>query len=172
MTLLSLTSLWWTATSQFGLICRPSGPSQPSYGPKMARSSHVDVALTYAQLHDSVQSISSQLLNVPLQRGDTVVVLCSPGLQLVEIIFGCQRAGLLSVPVFPPDPCSGEDSCHHLIRALSQTKPKAARITSQMFGDTFLHPSMTTSLQRCCKMSSGFPRIISKIKRYIFQFFL
>ncbi|GKV04862.1 hypothetical protein SLEP1_g16960 [Rubroshorea leprosula] len=52
--------------------------------------------LTYEQLNNSVQSISSKLL-VPLQRGDTVVILCSPGLKLVEIIFGCQRAGLLSV---------------------------------------------------------------------------
>lgn len=41
--------------------------------------------LTYAQLNDSVQSISSKLL-IPLQRGDTVVILCSPGLELVEIM--------------------------------------------------------------------------------------
>ncbi|PON83587.1 2,3-dihydroxybenzoate-AMP ligase [Trema orientale] len=83
--------------------------------------------LTYSQLNDSVQSISSQLL-VPLQRGQTVVVLCSPGLELVEIIFGCQRAGLLTVPIFPPDPSFPKESYHHhhLIRIISQTKPKAA----------------------------------------------
>ncbi|XVF63843.1 hypothetical protein PTKIN_Ptkin09bG0119300 [Pterospermum kingtungense] len=81
--------------------------------------------LTYAQLNDSVQSISLQLL-LSLQRGDTVVVLCSPGLELVEIIFGCQRASLLSVPIFPPDPSFAEENYHHLVRVLSQTKPKAA----------------------------------------------
>lgn len=32
-------------------------------------------ALTYEQLNNSVQSISSKLL-VPLQRGDTVIILC------------------------------------------------------------------------------------------------
>lgn len=81
--------------------------------------------LTYSQLNDSVQSISSQLL-VPLQRGETIVVLCSPGLELVEIIFSCQRAGLLAVPIFPPNPSFPKESYHNLVRVLSQTKPKAA----------------------------------------------
>ncbi|KAL9395656.1 hypothetical protein Peur_009909 [Populus x canadensis] len=40
--------------------------------------------ITYAQLNDSVQSISSQLVH-HLQRGDTSVIQCSPGLELVEI---------------------------------------------------------------------------------------
>ncbi|KAI6688256.1 hypothetical protein NL676_025084 [Syzygium grande] len=81
--------------------------------------------LTYSQLNDSVQSISSQLL-VPLQRGDTVVILCPPGLELIEIIFGCQRAGLVSIPMLPPDPSFAPEIHHHLARVLSQTKPKAA----------------------------------------------
>ncbi|XVF36096.1 hypothetical protein REPUB_Repub19eG0029000 [Reevesia pubescens] len=81
--------------------------------------------LTYAQLNDSVQSISIQLL-LSLQRGDTIIILCSSGLELVEIIFGCQRAGLLSVPIFPPDPSFAKENYHHLVRVLSQTKPKAA----------------------------------------------
>ncbi|XVE94701.1 hypothetical protein REPUB_Repub02eG0031600 [Reevesia pubescens] len=81
--------------------------------------------ITYAQLNDSVQSISFQLL-LSLQRGDTVIILSSPGLELVEIIFGCQRAGLLSVPIFPPDPSFSKENYHHLVRVLSQSKPKAA----------------------------------------------
>lgn len=84
-------------------------------------------SLTYEQLNTSVQSISSQLL-LSLQRGDTVVILCSPGLELVEIIFACQRAGLLAVPVTPPHPSFANDT-HHLVRVLSQTKPKAALAT-------------------------------------------
>ncbi|XP_034931891.1 uncharacterized protein [Populus alba] len=81
--------------------------------------------ITYAQLNESVHSISTQLLT-QLQRGDTVVILRSPGLELVEIIFGCQRAGLLCIPVFPPDPSFTKENYHHLVRVLSQTKPKAA----------------------------------------------
>ncbi|KDP38513.1 hypothetical protein JCGZ_04438 [Jatropha curcas] len=81
--------------------------------------------LTYAQLNKSVQSISTQLL-FSLQRADTVLILCPPGLELVEMIFACQRAGLLSIPIFPPDPSFTNNNYHHLIRVLSQTKPKAA----------------------------------------------
>lgn len=82
--------------------------------------------ITYGQLNESVHSISSHLL-LPLQRGDTVLILCQPGLELVEIIFGCQRAGLLAVPIFIPSNSFAKDGgYHHLVRAISQTKPKAA----------------------------------------------
>lgn len=81
--------------------------------------------LTYEQLNASVEIISSQLL-LPLQRDDTVLVLCSPGLDLVKVIFGCQRAGLLTVPIVPPHPSFANENYHHLIRVISQTKPKAA----------------------------------------------
>lgn len=81
--------------------------------------------ITYGQLNESVHSISSHLL-LPLQRGDTVLILCQPGLELVEIIFGCQRAGLLAVPMFIPSNSFAKDGYHHLVRAISQTKPKAA----------------------------------------------
>ncbi|XP_076939164.1 uncharacterized protein LOC143607686 [Bidens hawaiensis] len=82
-------------------------------------------SLTYERLNNSVHSISSQLL-VSFQRGDTLVILCSPGLELVEIIFGCQRAGLMGVPIIPPNPSFSNNDHHHLVRVLSQTRPKAA----------------------------------------------
>ncbi|KAK1433586.1 hypothetical protein QVD17_10498 [Tagetes erecta] len=81
--------------------------------------------LTYERLNNSAHSISSQLL-LSFQRGDTLVILCSPGLELVEILFGCQRAGLMGVPIIPPNPSFSNDDHHHLIRVLSQTGPKAA----------------------------------------------
>ncbi|PSR99674.1 Long-chain-fatty-acid--AMP ligase [Actinidia chinensis var. chinensis] len=81
--------------------------------------------LTYSQLNKSVESISTNLL-FPLQRGDTVVILCPPGLELVEIIFGCQRAGIIAVPITPPNPSFANNGHHHFVRVLSQAKPKAA----------------------------------------------
>ncbi|KAK6939471.1 AMP-dependent synthetase/ligase [Dillenia turbinata] len=82
-------------------------------------------SLTYGELSSSVHVISCTLLS-SLKRTDTVVVLCSPGLELVEIIFGCQRAGLVSVPIVPPHPSFSNENFHHLVRVLCQTKPKAA----------------------------------------------
>ena len=109
--------------------------------------------LTYAQLNDSVQSISSKLL-IPLQRGDTVVILCSPGLELVEIIFGCQRAGLLSVPISPPDPSFPKENYHHLVRVLSQTKPKAA----------IAHPDYITNVQRYISSSFNDKNLVQMLQ--------
>ncbi|KAJ6920703.1 hypothetical protein NC651_014324 [Populus alba x Populus x berolinensis] len=124
MTLLSLINLWSISTSHCGLTYHPFGPSQPSFGLKMAQmvQPRTQLSLMLSSINESIHSISTQLLT-QLQRGDTVVILRSPGLELVEIIFGCQRAGLLCIPVFPPDP---KENYHHLVRVLSQTKPKAA----------------------------------------------
>lgn len=85
--------------------------------------------ITYAQLDSAARFIASQIL-IPLQRGDTVLILCPPGLSLVKTLFACQRAGLLSVPISPPDDGpsskSTQKSLHHLIRVIIQTRPKAA----------------------------------------------
>ncbi|XP_074365161.1 uncharacterized protein LOC141706246 [Apium graveolens] len=107
--------------------------------------------LTYEQLNNSVQSISSQLLLPPFQRGDTVVILCSPGLELVEVIFGCQRSGLLAVPIFPPKLSFTENDCHHLVRVLTQTKPKAAIAHSDYITHvrTYISSKSSTDNQLC-----------------------
>jgi len=102
----------------------PAFHSKPAF--IWAQDSHTTTTLlTYQQLNTNVHLISSQLQG-SLQRGDTVLLLCSPGLDLVELIFGCQRAGLLSVPIVPPHPSFSKQNYHHLVRAISQTKPKAA----------------------------------------------
>ncbi|CAL4909689.1 unnamed protein product [Urochloa decumbens] len=82
-------------------------------------------ALTYSQLDSAVDRMARSLL-VTLRRGDAVLVLASPGLRLVKLLFACQRAGLTAVPVIPPDPARFGPAHAHLLRAVSQTKPSAA----------------------------------------------
>ncbi|KAI3900108.1 hypothetical protein MKW98_001008 [Papaver atlanticum] len=108
--------------------------------------------LTYSQLNSSAQAIASRLL-ISLQRGDTVLILCPPGLQLVQIIFGCQRAGLLSVPICPPD-LSLPNHHHHLIRVLSQTKPKAV----------ISHQDYITGILRYFSSSSNGKQLLQNLK--------
>ncbi|XP_051139574.1 uncharacterized protein LOC127257230 [Andrographis paniculata] len=84
-------------------------------------------SMTFEDLDASVQSISSRL-SLSLRRGDTVLILCPPGLELVEIVFACMRAGLVAVPVTPPSFPDGDH--RHLIRAVLQTRPKAAIATN------------------------------------------
>ncbi|XP_072966759.1 uncharacterized protein [Typha angustifolia] len=87
-------------------------------------------SITYSELNSSVQCIASKLLHT-LHRGDTLLILCSPGLRLVQLLFACQRAGLVAVPIIPPDslsfsPSNQGPAHHHLFRAILQTSPKAA----------------------------------------------
>ncbi|KAK1324276.1 hypothetical protein QJS10_CPA01g01174 [Acorus calamus] len=79
------------------------------------------------ELHLAANAMASQL-RLQFQRGDTVILLCSLGLHLVKLLFVCQRAGLLSVPVIPPNPSFRDltPQHHHLLRVLSQAKPVAA----------------------------------------------
>uniref|UniRef100_A0A3Q7H2Y6 AMP-dependent synthetase/ligase domain-containing protein n=1 Tax=Solanum lycopersicum TaxID=4081 RepID=A0A3Q7H2Y6_SOLLC len=82
-------------------------------------------SITYEELNSSAQCISCELL-LSLRKNDVVVVLCSPGLEFVEVIFGCQRAGVLAVPISPPHPSFSSGNWHHLLRVVSQTRPKVA----------------------------------------------
>ncbi|KAM3413061.1 hypothetical protein ACQJBY_004305 [Aegilops geniculata] len=82
-------------------------------------------AITYSELNAAVERMASGLLGT-LRRGDTVLVLASPGLRLVKLLFACQRAGLTAVPVIPPDPSRPGPAHAHLLRAVSQTRPSAA----------------------------------------------
>ncbi|KAI3930344.1 hypothetical protein MKW92_019164 [Papaver armeniacum] len=110
--------------------------------------------LTYSQLNSSAQAIASRLL-ISLQRGDTVLILCPPGLQLVQIIFGCQRAGLLSIPICPPDlSLPTKHHHHHLIRVLSQTKPKAV----------ISHQDYISGILRCFSSSSNGKHLLQNLK--------
>ncbi|CAN4122858.1 unnamed protein product [Withania somnifera] len=103
----------------------PSFKSKPAFywaedGPAIQLS-----FLTYEELNSSAQCVSSELL-LSLRRNDTVLVLCSPGLEFVEMIFGCQRAGVLAVPISPPHPSFSNENWHHLFRVVSQTRPTVA----------------------------------------------
>jgi len=117
----------------------PVWARQPAFGPKPAFIWADDddrraggggtpsyTALTYSELNAAVQRMALGLLET-VRRGDTVLLLGSPGLRLVKLIFACQRAGLVAVPIVPPDPSKLGTTAHgHLLRAVSQTRPAAA----------------------------------------------
>ncbi len=58
--------------------------------------------LTYRQLDDAAQAIARRLLEVG-QRGDRALLLYPPGHEFLLAFFGCLRAGIIAVPLPPPD---------------------------------------------------------------------
>ena len=116
----------------------PVWARQPGFGPKPAfiwaddddgrrGGSPSYAAVTYSELNAAAQRMALGLLET-VRRGDTVLLLAAPGLRLVKLIFACQRAGLVAVPMSPPDASKlGTPAAHrHLLRAVAQTRPAAA----------------------------------------------
>ncbi|MBD8903469.1 non ribosomal peptide synthase, partial [Methylobacterium bullatum] len=62
-----------------------------------------EVAVTYAELHRRARAIAARLRQ-SASPGDRVCLLLDTGLDYVAGFFGCLQAGLIAVPVFPPEP--------------------------------------------------------------------
>ncbi|GAX26255.1 hypothetical protein FisN_16Lh085 [Fistulifera solaris] len=60
--------------------------------------------LTYAQLSQRMKQIASFLLSKGLKAGDRAVLVYPPGLEFMTAFLACLYAGIVAVPVFPPNP--------------------------------------------------------------------
>ena len=58
---------------------------------------------TYAQLDRQAKAIAT-LLRQYCQAGDRVLLMYDAGLEYIAALAGCLYAGVVAVPVFPPDP--------------------------------------------------------------------
>ncbi|KAF8676106.1 hypothetical protein HU200_047611 [Digitaria exilis] len=114
-------------------------------------------ALTYSDLNAAAQRMSIALLDT-VSRGDTVILLASPGLRLVKLIFACQRAGLVAVPIVPPHPSANPSAHRHLLRAVSQTTPSAAVADAGYISAIMDSPAFSATLKRLRVIVSWLPQ--------------
>ncbi|MGA8186869.1 MAG: AMP-binding protein, partial [Candidatus Sulfotelmatobacter sp.] len=77
--------------------------------PGKLRYSYLDVngdpieSYTYASFLHRTQAIAGHLLKERrFAAGDRVLLAYPPGLEMICAFFGCVRAGLIPVPVYPP----------------------------------------------------------------------
>src|SRR5262249_902252 len=59
--------------------------------------------LTYAELDREARTIATALQDVA-GPGDRALLLYAPGLSFISAFFGCQYAGVVPVPAYPPRP--------------------------------------------------------------------
>ncbi|XP_051120905.1 uncharacterized protein LOC127244416, partial [Andrographis paniculata] len=73
---------------------------------------------TYQELHSNASKIAEKLMtsrNPIIKTRDRVLLVYPPGLDFIDAFFGCIRAGIVPVPVIPPDPSqNGGQSLLHL----------------------------------------------------------
>src|SRR5207244_3503244 len=57
--------------------------------------------LTYAELDRQARAVATALRDVA-EPGDRALLLYPPGLEFIAAFFGCQYAGVVPVPAYPP----------------------------------------------------------------------
>jgi len=88
--------------------------------------------LTYRQLDRRSREIAVMLQSA-LDQGDRALLMYSPGLDFVSAFFGCLCAGVIAVPVYPPQPSRPERSLPRLRAIYSESGAKAILCTEDVF---------------------------------------
>lgn len=95
--------------------------------------------LTYAELDRAARSVAAGLLAVA-DPGDRAMMLYAPGLAFVTAFFGCQYAGLVPVPAYPPRPDRLVQSWETLANIAADCSPRL------ILSDSILAPFVPTQL--------------------------
>jgi acyl-CoA synthetase (AMP-forming)/AMP-acid ligase II len=65
---------------------------------------NVKASLSYGDIDSRSRGVASHLLKNGVNPGDRVVLVYPPSLDYIVAFLGCLMAGVIAVPVFPPDP--------------------------------------------------------------------
>ncbi|CAI2166280.1 17371_t:CDS:2 [Funneliformis geosporum] len=100
-----------TSTLNWGMVLRLAAKRFPN---KVAFT-WVDVnikeeaRITYAELYKQARSVAHYLRNKAGHKvGDPILLCYAPGLKFLPILFGCMLAGIIAVPIAPPNLATAE----------------------------------------------------------------
>lgn len=91
----------------------------------------IESHLTYAQLDERARTIGAAL-NQHGVRGERALLLYPPGLAYVEAFFGCLEAGVIAVPVYPPNPLALDKTLPRLQAIIADAKPAVIMTTTEL----------------------------------------
>ena len=87
-------------------------------------------AYTYLAFHERTRHLAQHLVgHNGLRRGDRVLLVYPPGLELIVALVACARIGVIPVPVYPPTPMNFESGLAKLAFAARDSQSKAALTT-------------------------------------------
>jgi acyl-CoA synthetase (AMP-forming)/AMP-acid ligase II len=91
-------------------------------------SGEVAESYTYRELDVITSAMASRLLSdaYSLQQGDRVLLVFFPGLRFMISLLACFKAGIVAVPVFPPDPRKLKKDLHHFASIQKSSGAKVA----------------------------------------------
>jgi thioester reductase-like protein len=105
---------------------------------------------TYASFVDRAQAIAGHLLHEGrFAAGDRLLLAYPPGLEMICAFFGCVRAGLIPVPVYPPSSRGFQSALYKMVH-IAKDCQAAGVLTSHDY-----HASLKTNLARSSVATSG-----------------
>jgi acyl-CoA synthetase (AMP-forming)/AMP-acid ligase II len=85
--------------------------------------------LTYGELDQQARAVAAMLQDLEA-TGECALLLYPPGLEFITAFFGCLYAGVIAVPVYPPNPAKLDQSLPRLLAVASDARPSLALTTS------------------------------------------
>jgi thioester reductase-like protein len=105
---------------------------------------------TYAEFLERTKAIASHLLrNGQFAADDRLLLAYPPGLEMICAFFGCVRAGLIPVPVYPPGSRGFQSALFKMVH-IAKDCQAAGILTSKDY-----HSSLKTNLARSGVSTSG-----------------
>src|SRR5580692_12537471 len=105
---------------------------------------------TYASFLRRAQAIAGHLLKRGcFAAGDRLLLAYPPGLEMICAFFGCARAGLIPVPVYPPNSRGFQSALYKTVH-IAKDCQAAGILTSRDY-----HASLKTNLARSGVSASG-----------------
>ena len=105
---------------------------------------------TYASFLSRAEAIAGHLLNQGcFFPGDRLLLAYPPGLEMICAFFGCVRAGLIPVPVYPPSSRGFQSALYKMVH-IARDCEAAGILTSRDY-----HASLKTNLARSGVSTSG-----------------
>src|SRR6202522_1875600 len=105
---------------------------------------------TYASFLHRAQAIAGHLRNEGrFASGDRLLLAYPPGLEMICAFFGCVRAGLIPVPVYPPSSRGFQSALYKMVH-IAKDCQAAGILTSRDY-----HASLKTNLARSGVSTSG-----------------
>jgi acyl-CoA synthetase (AMP-forming)/AMP-acid ligase II len=90
--------------------------------------------LSYAQLDRRARAVAAGLRDAGGVLGSRALLLLPPGLDYVAAFFGCLYAGVVAVPMYPPDPSQLERTLPRLLAIARDADAVVALTTSLLLG--------------------------------------
>jgi acyl-CoA synthetase (AMP-forming)/AMP-acid ligase II len=93
-----------------------------------------ELKLSYAEADLRARAIGASLREAGADPGSRAILILPPGLEYVTALFGCLYAGVVAVPVYPPDPLRLERTLPRLLAILRDADPVVALTTAPLLG--------------------------------------